>query len=87
VLSNVLFKRISPHAEKVIRNYLCVFRKDRSIVQQIFSSQQIIEKTTEFGVTLYHLFGDFKSAYDAIYRGKLYFGKGKAITVTGCGGP
>jgi hypothetical protein len=62
VLSDILFKRILPHAGKVIGSYQCGFQKDRSIVDQIFSLRQIMEKSIEHGVTLYHLFVDFKTA-------------------------
>jgi sorting nexin-29 len=50
-LANILFKRILPHAEKVIGSYHCGFRKDESAAEQIFSLRQIMEKTIEFGVT------------------------------------
>jgi sorting nexin-29 len=71
-LSNILFRKISPYAEKAIGSYQCGFRKDRSTIDQIFSLRQIMEKTTECRVTLYHLFEDFKSAYDTVNREQLY---------------
>jgi hypothetical protein len=77
VSSNILFKRISPHAEKVIGSYQCGFRKDRSTVEQMFSFRQIMGKTVEFRVTLYHLFVYFKSVYDTINREQLYLATGE----------
>ena len=33
--------------------------------------RQILEKTSEYGVSTFHLFIDFKAAYDTIRRDKL----------------
>ena len=72
ILSNILFARITPLAEKIIGNYQCGFRKNRSTINQIFTLRQILEKTREFGIETHHLFIDFKSAYDTIERDQLY---------------
>ena len=72
ILSNILFARISPFAENIIRNYQCGFRRNRSTINQIFMLRQILEKTKEFGIEIHHLFIDFRSTYDTIKRDKLY---------------
>jgi hypothetical protein len=36
--------------------------------------RQILEKCNEFNITTHHLFIDFKAAYDAIIRNKVYVG-------------
>jgi len=64
ILPNILFARIQPFAENIIRNYRCVFRKNRCTTNQIFTLKQILEKTKEFGIKTRHLFIDFKSAYN-----------------------
>ena len=72
ILSNIICDRIKPYAEEVLGEYQCGFRPNRSTINQIFNLRQILEKTTEFGIDTYHLFIDFKAAYDSILRGKLY---------------
>jgi len=56
IFSNILFARISLFAEKIIGNYRCVFRKNRSKINRIFTLRQILEKTKEFGIETHHLF-------------------------------
>jgi sorting nexin-29 len=34
--------------------------------------RQILEKAKEYNVSTYHLFVEFKAAYDSIYRDKLF---------------
>jgi sorting nexin-29 len=72
ILSNILFARISPFAENIVRIYQCGFRKNTSTTNQIFTLRQIMEKTKEFGIETHHLFIDFKSAYDTVRREQLY---------------
>jgi len=47
-------------------------RKGKSTTNQIFTLSQIMEKTVEYQIGVHHLFIDFKSAYDSIYREKLF---------------
>lgn len=72
VLSNVLYERIRPYADKCVGAYQAGFQKGRSIVDQVFTLRQILEKTREHNIGTYHLFIDFKSAYDSVIRSKLY---------------
>lgn len=72
VLSNVLYERIRPYAEKCVGTYQTGFQKGRFIVDQVFTLRQILEKTREHNIDTYHLFIDFKSAYDSVIRSKLY---------------
>jgi len=67
-LSSILFARISPFAENIMGNCQCGFQKNRSTTNQIFMLKHILEKTKEFGIETYHLFIDFKSAYDTIRK-------------------
>ena len=43
-----------------------------STTDQIFTMRQILEKMAEYRHDTYHLFIDFKAAYDSIARVKLY---------------
>jgi sorting nexin-29 len=72
ILSNVLYERLSLYTEKIVGNYQCGFRPNRSTVEQIFTLRMFFQKTNEYNVTTYHLFIHFKSAYDTVDREKLY---------------
>ncbi len=72
VFAKILYNRLSPHAETVIGEYQCGFRRDRSTTDQIFNVRLILQKGREFKVHTYHLFIDFKSAYDKIKRSELF---------------
>nr|XP_042906426.1 uncharacterized protein LOC122270970 [Parasteatoda tepidariorum] len=71
IFSNILFKRLQPFADKAVGNYQCGFRPQRSTIDQIHTLRQILEKTKEFNIRTFHLFIDFKAAYDSIKRDKL----------------
>jgi len=43
-----------------------------STLDQIQTLRQILEKTLEFQIEIYHLFIDFKTAYDKVNRNQLY---------------
>jgi len=44
----------------------------RSTIDQIFVLRQILEKTREYNIDTYHIFIDFRTAYESIIRPKLY---------------
>jgi hypothetical protein len=56
--------------ESIVGKYQCGFRKGKSTINQIQSMTQILEKTSEYRISMFHLF-DFKVAYDTIRRDKL----------------
>ncbi|KAA5771122.1 reverse transcriptase family protein, partial [Pseudomonas aeruginosa] len=72
IFANVLFGKLKPFVEPRLGEYQCGFRPGRSTIDQIFSLRQILEKTLEFNADTYHLFIDFKAAYDNISRDFLY---------------
>ena len=72
VFARVLFDRLNPLAENVIGDYQGGFRRDRSTTDQIFNLRLILQKGREFQVWTYHLFIDFKQAYDRTKRRELY---------------
>jgi hypothetical protein len=45
---------------------------EQTIINQIFTLSQILEKTVEYQEGIHHLFMDFKAAYDSINRKMLY---------------
>jgi len=72
IFTNILYGRIQPYTEKVLQSYQCGFRPGKSTVNQIYTIRQMMERMMEYDVETYHLFVDFKTAYDYIIRKKLY---------------
>jgi sorting nexin-29 len=58
--------------EQILGIYQCEFRVGKSISDQIHTLRQILEKTREHSISTYHLFIDFKAAWDSIDRDKLF---------------
>ena len=71
VLPTVPYRRLKPHANKIIGQYQCGFR-GLSTFDQIHTLRQILEKTLEFQIETHHLFIDLKTAYDKVNRNQLY---------------
>ena len=72
VFSFFLTSRLAPYARDCIGKYQCGFTPGKSTTDQIFSLRQSMEKLLEYGQPLYHLFIDYKAAYDSIARVELY---------------
>ena len=71
VLLIVLYGRLKPYTDKIIRHYQCGFREGVSTIDQIQTLRQILEKT-EFQIETHRLFVDFRTAYDKVNRNQLY---------------
>ncbi|KAL1124259.1 hypothetical protein AAG570_002029 [Ranatra chinensis] len=63
---------LAPFAECLIGDYQCGFRAGRSATDQIFTIRRMCEKAWGFRVTTWHLFIDFKAAYDSVQMRFLY---------------
>jgi sorting nexin-29 len=72
ILSNILLSRLTPHADEIIGDNQCGFRRNRSTTDQIFSIRQILEKKWGYNCTVHQIFIDFKKAYDSVRREVLY---------------
>lgn len=72
VIANILYERLRPWAEQIIGEYQSGFRSGRSTNDQIFVLRQILQKLLEFNTNSYHMFVDFKAAYDSVIRANLY---------------
>lgn len=72
ILSNIISNRIQPYLENIIGKYQCGFMREKSTTDQIFAIRQILEKTHEYDIPTFHLFVDFKVAYDSVKREDLY---------------
>ena len=64
IISNILLSRLIPHAEEVIGDYQCGFRRNRLTTDHIFCIRQILEKKWEYNEAVHQLFIDFKKAYE-----------------------
>jgi sorting nexin-29 len=71
IFSNLLHEHLQPYMESIVGKYQCGFRKGKSTTDQIRSMRQILEKTSEYRISTFHLFIDFKAAYDTIRRDQL----------------
>ena len=72
VLSSVICERLKPIVAHLSGPYQCGFRPGKSTTDQIFTLRQILEKTLEKQIDTYHLFVDYKAAFDSPIREKLY---------------
>lgn len=72
ILASIMCERLKPHVIRIIGPYQCGFMPGRSTTDQLFTLRQILEKTHEFQVDTYHLFIDFKQAYDTPTRDELF---------------
>jgi hypothetical protein len=64
--------RVNEVVERKIEQYQCEFRKNRSVMDQVFVLKQIMDNSIDQNLPLYMLFIDFKQAYDTIKREKVY---------------
>jgi sorting nexin-29 len=72
IFSKILYERLLPYIDKIVGNYQCGFRIGKSTMDQIHALRQILEKTKEYNISMFHLFIEFKAAYDSIKRDKLF---------------
>jgi sorting nexin-29 len=72
VFANILYTRLKTYAEKIIGSYQCSFREGKSTIDQLQVLRQILETTREHKISTFHLFIDYKAAYDSIRRDKLF---------------
>ena len=72
ILSNITLGRLTPYVDEIIGDHQLGFRRNRSIIDQIFCIRQILEKKWEYDGTVHQLFIDLKKAYDSVKREVLY---------------
>ena len=67
----VILNRLKPQAEEIIAEEQAGFRAGRSITEQIFNLRILCEKYLQHQQILYHVFIDFKKAFDRVWRAAL----------------
>ena len=68
----IILNRLKPQAEKIIAEEQAGFRAGRSITEQIFNLCIPCEKYLQHQQDLYHVFIDFKKAFDSVCHAALW---------------
>ena len=63
---------MKPQAEKIIAEEQAGFRAGRSTTEQIFNLQILCEKYLQHQQDHYHVFIDFKKAFDRVWHAALW---------------
>ena len=71
VMLKVVLNRLKPQAEKIIAEEQAGFRAGRSTTEQIFNLRILCEKYLQHQQDLYHVFIDFKRAFDRVWHAAL----------------
>ena len=64
--------RLKPQAEEIIKEEQASFRAARSTTEQIFNLRILCEKYLQHQQILYHVFVDFKKAFDRVLHAALW---------------
>ena len=72
IFSNILHERLRPKVNQIVGDYEAGFITERGTTDHIFIIRQFLEKTQENNITTFHLFIDFKAAYDSMNTSLLY---------------
>ena len=72
VMPKIILNRLKPQAEKIITEEQAGFRAGRSTTEQIFNLQVLCEKYLQHRQDLYHVFIDFKKAFDRVWHAALW---------------
>ena len=67
-MMKIILNRLKPQAEKIIAKEQAGFRAGRSTTEQIFNLQIPCEKYLQQQQDLYHIFIDFKKAFDRVWH-------------------
>ena len=72
VMLKILLNRLQPQAEEIIAEEQAGFRVGRSPTEQIFNLRVVMEKYQQHQQDLYHVFIDFKKAFDRVWHAALW---------------
>ena len=68
----VILNKLKPQAEKIIAEEQAGFRAGRSTTEQIFNLRILCEIYLQHQQNLYHVFIDFKKAFDNVWYAALW---------------
>ena len=68
----IILDKLKPQAEKIIAEEKAGFRGGRSTTEQIFNLRILCEKYLQHQQDLYHIFIDFKKAFDTVCHAALW---------------
>ena len=68
----IILNRLKPQAEKIIAEEQAGFRAGKSTTEQIFNLHILCEKYLQHQQDLYHVFIDFKKAFNRIWHAALW---------------
>ena len=72
VMLKVILNRLKPQAEKIITEEQAGSRAGRNTTEQIFNLRILCEKYLQHQQNLYHVFIDFKKAFDRVWHAALW---------------
>ena len=72
VMLKILLNRLTPQAETIIAEEQAGFRPGRSTTEQIFSLRILCERYPQHQQDLFHVFVDFKKAFDRVWHAALW---------------
>ena len=72
MMKKVISNRLKPQAEEIIAVEQAGFRAGRSTTEQIFNLRILCEKYLQHQQNLYHVFIDFKKAFDRVWHAALW---------------
>ena len=79
VMLKIILNRLQPQAEEIIAEDQAGFRAGRSTTEQIFSLRILSEEYLQHQQNLYHVFTDFKKAFDRVWHKTLWATMKKCI--------
>ena len=68
VMLRILLNKLKPQADEIIEEEQTGFRAGRSTTEQIFNLRILCEKHLQHQQSLYHVFVDFKKAFDRVWH-------------------
>ena len=72
VMLKIILNRLQPQAEEIIAEEQAGFNAGRSTTEQIFNLRILGEKYLQHQLNLYHVFIDFKKAFDRVWHEALW---------------
>jgi len=72
VMLKIILNRLKTQAEQIIAEEQAGFRAGRSTTEQIFNLRILCEKYNQHQQDLYHVFIDFKKAFDRVWHAALW---------------